>query len=336
MQLGFTSTDTCRVGQKDVPCSRAAKPPSFPLFNGPGIIAADTYTCSARDHHCWGASRDGLFGTAAECPPGLRGAFPTRSGTVAAPNATCSAKSVELPAFPEKEQPPMYRLVVGPRGACGIVGRTVRCAGAIPTPPGLEQDGLHSALTVSPGDDASACVTEKGGVSCWGAAYSPAANPTRMFRIEYTEIPAGGPAVDGAPPEKGWPKHCAVDYACELRALPACPPGSPAPAAWSASLAGGTARDGAAVTVAGPLLVQLPSGPDPPPERYRCPSAESLPIVIGDAKSPLVLDGLNCDGDPSRRCCAAPALGQNVVVKGKLAASGTRWILRNPELCAPR
>jgi hypothetical protein len=58
--------------------------------------------------------------------------------------------------------------------------------------------------------------------------------------------------------------------------------------------------------------------------------------VIGDAKSPLVLDGLNCDGDPSRRCCAAPALGQNVVVKGKLAASGTRWILRNPELCAPR
>lgn len=58
--------------------------------------------------------------------------------------------------------------------------------------------------------------------------------------------------------------------------------------------------------------------------------------MIGDAKNPLVLDGLTCAGDPSRRCCAAPALGQNVIVKGKLAAAGARWILRDPELCARR
>jgi hypothetical protein len=338
MQLGFSSTDTCRVGQKDVPCSRAAKPPAFPLPDHVGITAADTYTCAQRgDHHCWGASRDGLFGTAEECPPGLRGAFPTRSGTVTAPNATCSAKPAELTAFPAKEEPRTYRLAIGPRGACGIVGRTVRCAGAIPTPPGLEMDGLavSTTLAVSPGDDASACAAVKGGVSCWGAAYSPAGDPTRMFRIDYTEVPVGGAAVDGEPPEKGWPQHCDVEFACEQRALPACPAGLPALAApWS--VARGGASDGTAATLAGPLMVQAPSGPDPPPEQYRCPSAEALPIVIGDAKSPLVLDGLTCTGDTSRRCCMVPALGQNVVVKGRLAASGTRWILRNPELCAPR
>jgi hypothetical protein len=324
-----------------VPCSRAAKPPSFPLPQGVGITAADTYTCSQRgNHHCWGASRDGLFGTAADCPPGLRGAFPTRSGTVAAPNATCSAKPAELPAFPENEEPRTYRLAIGPRGACGIVGREVRCAGAIPTPPGLMLDafGVGASLAVSPGDDASACAVEKGGVSCWGAAYSPAASPTKMTRIDYAEVPAGGPAVDGQPPaSRKWPQYCAVEFACEQRSLPSCPAGSPAPAAsWSALLARGGASDGAAVTLAGPLVVQAPAGPDPPPEQYRCPSAEALPIVIGDAKSPLVLDGHTCTGDTSRRCCVVPALGQNVVVKGRLAAAGARWILRNPELCAPR
>jgi hypothetical protein len=339
LQLGFSSAETCRVGPKEVPCSRAAQPPSFPLPQGVGITTTDTYTCAQRgSHHCWGASRDGLFGTAAECPPGLRGAFPTRSGTVAAPNATCSAKPAELPAFPEKEEPRTYRLAIGPRGACGITGNEVRCAGAIPTPPGLKQDAFASAaIAVSSGDDASACVVQKGGVSCWGAAYSPAASPTQMTRIEFAEVAAGGPAVDGAPPEKGWPQQCAVAHACESRALAACPAGSPAPAAsWSALLARGGASDGAAVTLSGPLLVQAPGGPDPPPEKYRCPFAEPLPIVIGDAKNPLVLDGFTCAGDPSRRCCAAPALGQNVVVKGKLASAGARWILRNPELCAPR
>jgi hypothetical protein len=105
---------------------------------------------------------------------------------------------------------------------------------------------------------------------------------------------------------------------------------------WSALVSGGGARDGAAVTLGGALVVQAPAAPDPSPEHDRCPSVDPLPIVIGDAKSPLVLDGLTCAGDPSRRCCAAPALGQNVVVKGKLATAGTRWILRNPELCAPR
>jgi hypothetical protein len=257
---------------------------------------------------------------------------------VAAPNATCAAKPVAPHAFPEKQEPRIYRMAIGPRGACGIVGSTVRCAGAIQTPPGLNMDAFGGALVISSGDDASACAVINRGVSCWGEAYSPAGNPTKMFRTELAEIPAGGPAVDGPAPASGkWPQHCAVDYACEQRALPACPAGSPAPAAsWSALLARGGARDGASVTLAGPLLVQAPAGPDPPPERHRCPTAEPLPIVIGDAKSPLVLDGLTCAGDPSRRCCAAPALGQNVVVKGRLAASGPRWILRDAELCAPR
>jgi hypothetical protein len=192
-----------------------------------------------------------------------------------------------------------------------------------------------ATIAVSPGDDASACAVVRGGVECWGEAYSPPGNPTKMFRIDYTDVPAGGPAIDGEVPEKGWPKNCALDYSCEQRALPACAAGSTA-VPWSAVVGGGGARDGDSVTLAGPLLVQAPGGPDPLPERHHCPTAEPLPIVLGDAKSPLVLDGLTCAGDPSRRCCAAPALGQTVVAKGRLAASGPRWILRTPELCTPR
>jgi len=338
LQLGFPSTEVCRVGQKDVPCSHAAKPPAFPLPQGVGITAADTYTCAQRgSHHCWGASRDGLFGTADACPAGLREAFPTRSGAVAAPKATCAATPAELPAFPEKEETRTYRLAIGPRGACGVVGRAIRCAGAIATPPGLTVDPFAPAsLAVSPGDDASACVVEKGGVACWGDAYSPAASPTQMFRVSFADVAAGGPAVDGELPESGaWPRKCAWAFACEQRSLPACPAGSAPPAPWAALLAGGAARDGALVTLSGPLLVQAPAGPDAPAEKYQCPTAEPLPIVIGDQKNPLVLDGLACTGDPSRRCCAAPALGQNVVVAGRLAAAGARWILRNPSLCVP-
>ena len=58
--------------------------------------------------------------------------------------------------------------------------------------------------------------------------------------------------------------------------------------------------------------------------------------MIGKDKNPLLVDGLVCNGDESRRCCAAPAFGQDVIARGKLVASGARWILRSPQLCTAR
>jgi hypothetical protein len=341
LQLGFTSSETCRVDGRDVPCSRGARPPSFPLPKGAGVYAADTFTCARRgDIHCWGASRDGLFGTADACPPELRTAFPTGSGPVAAPNATCSATAAELTAFP-KGPTPVYAFAVGPRGACGVVGRTVKCAGAIPTPPDLAGDqfgaGVGATVAISPGDDPSACATSRGGVACWGAGYSPAAAPARPVQIAFAELPGDGPAVDAAPaPGRIWPAGCGIFEGCAPRAAPpACPSDVAAGAMTWAALAGSAAQSaGQEVKVRGPLLVQAPDEASPPSELLRCAPTEPLPIVIGKDTSPLLLDGLACTGDESRRCCAAPALGQNVVATGQLTASGSRWILRDPRLCS--
>jgi len=94
--------------------------------------------------------------------------------------------------------------------------------------------------------------------------------------------------------------------------------------------------NGGQVTVRGPLLVQAGADAGSPSPQQRCVQSEPLPIVIGKDKNPLLVDGLACNGDESRRCCAAPAFGQDVIARGKLVASGARWILRSPQLCAAR
>lgn len=334
-QLGLATSEVCHAGGRDVACSHGASAPSFSLPRAPAVYAADTFTCAQRrDIHCWGASRDGLFGTAASCPPALPRAFPTQSGPVAAANATCSSTPAELPAFPPGGLP-VYSFSVGPRGACGVVGRNVKCAGAIPTPPALATaetgGGVSRALAVSPGDDPSACAVTRGGASCWGAGYSPAGTPERPVDIVFADLGADGPAVDGAPAPGGtWPTGCAIGDGCPPQAAPPrCPADVVGRAArWPvAQPAGGDA------VIRGPLLVQATEGEAL--SEQRCAPAEPLPIVLGNDKSPLLVEGLACRGDESRRCCAAPAFGQEVVARGRLVASGSRWILRNPQLCTP-
>lgn len=345
MQLGFPTTETCQIDGHDIPCSHEAKTPAFKLPRAPGIHVADTFTCTQRgDFHCWGASRDGLFGTAEACPPTMRTAFPTRSGPVAAPNATCSATPVEMPAFPAGQA--AHPAAFGPRGVCGIAGNRVKCAGAIPTPTDVVVEafggGPFSALAVSRGDDASACAASKGGVVCWGAGYSPSATPERPVPIAFTDVVVDGPSVDttAEAPKGKWPPGCNINEGCAARlAPPPCPAGVAAGAtAWPAllaKLAAGVGAPTGQVTVRGPLLVQAGDDASPLVEG-RCAPAEPKPIVLGRDTNPLLIDGLTCHGDGSRRCCDACAFGQDVVARGHLAASGARWILRNPQLCTAR
>jgi hypothetical protein len=144
--------------------------------------------------------------------------------------------------------------------------------------------------------------------------------------------------VDSAVPNGAkWPAGCAINDGCpQQAALPPCPAGLASGAAtWSSLVKRAAESSGRQVVARGPLLVQASHDVPAPPAQH-CAPADPLPIVIGKDANPLLVDGLACSGDESRRCCAAPAFGQDVVARGQLATSGSRWILRNPQLCTAR
>jgi hypothetical protein len=346
-QLGFPATDRCGPAGHEVACATELHP--LP-FKPPGALAAgDMYTCamSQGPMQCWGASRDGLFGTAEACPPELRKAWPTGTGTVAAPAATCSAAPVNVPGFKHAG----YEASVGPRGICAIVQGHVRCAGAIPTP------AINvSRPQVSPGDDASACGLSGDTVVCWGERYSPPDDPSKPVEIALdTSAPAGLPVMDfAAPAAAPWNDSCDVRFGCErdVAALPGCAAhktGRP----WSELIADAKKLQGTMVEVRGRLFVGRRSrrgitvtaaGPvETPPDTCspgQCCNHEIRPIVIAD--DPAGVDEgvrageLDCRGDDSRLCCNGPAYGQPVIATGKLTPSYGSWTIAPAELCAPR
>jgi hypothetical protein len=207
-QLGFPAKEVCRVDGKDVACARKPTRVPFDLRlaglgyapnRGKGDMrGGDLFTCardvrgSAKDGHgpgivCWGASRDGLFGSASLCPSGLAKAWPTRrGGTIAAPAAACSTapaliegsdrfKAQRGPLFNGKPTRPLEvtdKFDIGPRGICMVSeAGEIWCKGAIATPRMLALE----SVVVSPGEDASACgVTKDSRLFCWGDGYSPA------------------------------------------------------------------------------------------------------------------------------------------------------------------
>jgi hypothetical protein len=344
-QLGFPAEDRCGPAGHRVAC---AKEPAAPPFKPAGtLFAGDMFTCvsSQGPLACWGASRDGLFGTAEACPTGLREAWPTGSGTVPASAATCSAAPVDVPGFKHGR----YDLSVGPRGICAIVQGHVRCAGAIKTP------AINvTAPRVSPGDDASACGLNGDEVVCWGERYSPADDPTQPVTIALeTATAAGMPVVDSpAPPGAAWADACDIHFGCERAAapLPVCAPrttGRP----WSALLPDAKKLQGTTVEVSGRLYVgragargttvtsagAFETGPSTCGPGQCC-NHEIRPIVVADdaagAGEGLGLEELACRGDDSRVCCNAPARGQAVIATGKLTSGWGRWKLAPAEVCA--
>jgi len=334
-QLGFPAPDTCNVGGRNILCS--TKPRRLPLPEDRFYIlkAGDMFTCAATDHlRCWGGSRDGAFGTAGDCPAELRQAWPTATGSVAAPKATCARTPVELPGFVEQKRGGL-RFDVGARGICAIVAGELRCAGAIPTP---RLPAKPLTLAVQRGDQPAACVSTERDVYCWGAGYSPPddlAAPVRIALAAQSEKRSGAPIVD-APRPGGWEAECAANFACEVetRPLPACAAGgNPGAVSWSELVGRAAHLAGQTIQVRGPLVL----GPE---EDDGCSIGEPCchgryrrAIAIGGPEGKLALDGLYCVGDGSRLCCNQRAYGQQVFATGKLVDTNGRWMLTSAHVC---
>jgi hypothetical protein len=301
----------------------------------------DLFTCVGTDRiRCWGASRDGFFGTAADCPPNLRRAWPTLDGTVAAPNAACAKAPTEIPGFEDKALRAALVFFASPRGFCAVQNGKVRCLGAIPTP---KLAGEVQQVQVHPGDQPAACaITGKrpdAELFCWGAGYSPAGDLAAPVRIAFEQITLPGKPVFDAPPPSaaGWPPVCDVHYACEFqpKPLPACAPDTAA-VSWTDLAARVSDQRGKTVQVRGPLVVG-PVDRDASGRTmgdYRPCGNAGRAIAIGGTQVKLPLGNMLCHGDDSRLCCSAPAYGQPVIATGRLEESEGKWRLAEPRLCA--
>jgi hypothetical protein len=321
-ELGFPATERCPSAAGEVPCSRQlglarvrGERPSHP----PLLVAGDTYTCAVTEHfvECWGKSRDGFF----------RAPGPAR-----------------IPGFRLNG---VNSLSAGPRGLCGDdYADGARCVGAIAAPP----RGVRG-IAVSQGDDASACGVDAEGIVCWGEAYSPRSRPNAPVRIRVDHaVDPAAPVLDST---GRWDAVCRIQRPCtrDWAKPPACE-GSSEAVSWATLAPRAAAQRGKLVRVTGNFVVG-PGGStlagcarfspgrgwvEPPNAPTLCCNGGWAPLGLESNGLALRLEGMECEGDESRLCCSAPAMGQTVVATGTLEWEDGRgdagWTLREPRLCS--
>ena len=336
-QLGFETSETCAVAGRRIPCSKSLHKASISVGGMSRLFAGDMFTCgvsgSPRRLLCWGASHDGWIGGTA-CPSELRKAWPVHAGFTPAPQATCSRAPVEIPALKGVEND----LSVGPRGACGIVDKHIRCVGAIRTP-SIEV----SQVRVSPGAHASACGIAGTNVLCWGDGYSPAGNPSLAVPVAFATTQPLTAVVDFPPPAgTQWPQDRLIYRGCSdpTVPLPKCPPGTTGKP-WSELASEAVELKGKTVSVRDRLLVAPIAWEETKWQTRGNNDAfeyHTRPLVLGEGDVPLRLGGdrprFACGGDASRLCCKTQAFGQTVVASGVLSgANSYGWVLRSAEIC---
>jgi hypothetical protein len=229
---------------------------------------------------------------------------------------------------------------VGPRGLCVDEESKFECVGAIPSP---NLDGIQD-VSISAGQDASACLLRDGSVFCWGEGYSLPNALDVPVAIELVPPPnVMEVAVVGATDPEGWDAKCLVRTKCTISAQPlgACGPDVHA-RDWSEVLSSASNSTGQRISVRGPLGVG-PQGTT----LVGCGGASGRgccnrvrgSVVLGGASETLTLGGFFCDGDDSQSCCNAPAFGQSVVATGELTPTPSQgkhmpWVLAHAELCS--
>jgi hypothetical protein len=340
-QLGVPAPDRCEIDGKRVACARKAQ--AGVLFAGDDVtlLAGDLFTCTNAPGviSCWGASRDGFFGTRAACPAKLRRAWPTLHGAVAAPRATCSAAPAPIGhvhGFQESAS-------AGPRGICYDEYTPLRCVGGIRTP---RVANIHDVV-VSPGEDANACGIRDGRVLCWGENYSPRGALDAPVTIALEPVlSATEEAMLAFGDGTTFAPSCLVRRGCRdgLTALPACAPDLEI-SDWSKLRDSAAASVGKVVSVSGavavgPMSMTLASCVDRNAHERACCNSAGGSVVLGDAPA-LALEGLSCYGDDSAVCCNAPAYGDMLVASGRLEASSdlysglSPYKLTDVTLCKP-
>ena len=341
-QLGAPAPDRCLVDGRSVPCART--PVRGPVVKDQMMVlqAGDLFTCMTTDTgiKCWGASRDGLFGVPGSCPEKLRREWPTPSGPVRAPNASCTATPVQIPGTTEFDP----HFTVRPRQICFASGGSERCLSGVPKP----RDRKIAHYKVSPGSDASACAVRGEGVICWGENYSPPSAPDEPVPITFEPLPPiGDMAIIGDLDATRWKPKCQIQRPCyePVRKLPPCE-GKVNARSAAEILSSASSLAGQIVSARGPLGV----GELTPSRRgggliscdrtTACCDGVSASVVLGADNGTLAVGDLRCSGDESRVCCNAPAYGQTVVATGRLSrdrdATGpgtSGWRLLDVRLC---
>jgi hypothetical protein len=334
-QLGAPAPDLCSVGGASVPCAKTPVA-GFKLADPMLVLGAgDLFTCLSdmKGIACWGASRDGFFGSSSACPAALRKAWPTLHGSVVAPRAACSATPARIAKVTQFEQD----FVVGPRGLCVPTENSVRCFGGVHTPVGDIAD-----VQLSPGADANACGLRDGGVSCWGEAYSPRGAPNQPVAIAFERsTPVQESAVLGADDPARFSTACLIRRGCDFGPppTPRCDSSQRA-SNWSELARSASASAGTTVTVRGTIGVGglfSTMAACPASDGTGCCNDVGGPVLLAGTP-PLHLEGMQCVGDDSQVCCNAPAYGQTVRATGKLEQGATRfgeavWKLVGPTLC---
>ena len=337
-QLGTPGTATCAADGRMVPCARQpVHGPAVGTADGLATLAAgDLFTCLGTSDgiRCWGANRDGFFGTPDACPGPLRNDWPT--GSVAAPRAACAPDPVTLPGLAGG----LSWLAAGPRGLCfDGDSNQARCLGAIPTPSGRD----ITYPKPSPGNDAAACGISGHRVVCWGEGYSPGTAPDQPAEVVFPPLVSRPEAAEldlRREPNRG----PAAEPSCQtpVAPLPACAPGSAAGApAWSDLATGAAALVGQTIRVRGALAVSDVVVPVGVGRLVTAPAviAGVSPLVFGDFGDRGYEYG--CRGYGGALRCDVPAFGQTVVATGRLAAgvastSGSPWTLVEASVCEER
>jgi hypothetical protein len=329
-QLGHEPADHCPSGNGDIACDRHLRRVDFSLAEPRHLFAGDMFTCALSSYPprlvCWGANRDGWFGST-PCAQILRERWPTLTGAVNAPQATCSKIPVEVTGLDVSGLGiPGRSISVGPRGLCLVSKGRTHCLGAIPSPT-VEV----TRVKVSPGSHASACGIAGGKILCWGEDYSRADQPNQPVEIAMAGTQPQSAVVTFPPPAgQEWPQDKLIHkgFGAPPVQIPPCEPGLGGEP-WSSLLPKAASLREKPIVVRDRLLVGPAHG-----RALRW-------IVLGEGdralrlKAPYTNPG--CAGDESLLACSLPAFGQKVVAQGKLVGSADNgWGLWDAKLCEAR